>query len=195
MPTPSRRSVASTFDAYSAPCSYLRLPDGYQQAINLLYGEATTSVGKPTDGPTETFPISSGVPQGCPLIGSVFTTVLRTLLEMLVHECGPDVVYIYADDVAVILKTRRDCTTCHNRPTSGYFAAGVAALAPQWRGVRVAMGGEYLGYVIGPVPPLRARWAKPLQKYETRCWDSSRAQMAPSAGLSYHEIFAAATLA
>lgn len=83
----------------------MALPSGYRTAVGLLYGPATTSVGRPTDGPTESFPVTSGVPQRCPLSGSMFTAALRPLLELLVRECGPERVFIYADDVAVILRS------------------------------------------------------------------------------------------
>lgn len=86
----------------------MSLPSGYRTAVGLLCGPATTSVGRPTSGPTESFPVTSGVPQGCPLSGSMFTVALRPLLELLVGECGPERVFIYADDAAVILRSVAD---------------------------------------------------------------------------------------
>lgn len=56
------------------------------------------------------------------------------------------------------------------------------------------MGGECLGFAVGPGYSLDERWAKSIGKYATRCREFARAKVAPSVGFRYHEGFAAATL-
>lgn len=51
-----------------------------------------------------------------------------------------------------------------------------------------------MGYVVGPGSSLRERCEKTMRKYTRRRKEFSRAKLAPSAGLRYHESFAAATL-
>lgn len=149
--------------------------------------------------------VGSGVPQGCLVSGSIFTAALRPLWEMLANELGPSGVFIYADDVAVVLPSIRgigrvqrifqafgDVTGLRLKPQKcrllplrlhdaheldnvARYAAGLASMAPMWSNMKAAYSGEYLGVNIGPGPTLAQRWEKLAAKYAACCRDFSRA--------------------
>lgn len=216
---------ASAFPSISrqyirAALAAMRLPRGSQDAVNGLYSTSRTSIGRPTSGHHEAFDVSSGVPQGCPLSGSVFAPALRPLLEQLVQVCGSDMVFMYADDIGVVVRSLHMLGPLHQlfqafARASGLelkpgkclliplrlhdapehevlrrYATGLKCVAPGWKDMRVALQGEYLGFVIGPGATMSERWRKAASKYEGRCKDFSRGGLAPSAGLRYHEAFA-----
>lgn len=87
----------------------MKLLAGFRMALQQMYVRTTTWVGRPTSGGrTAQFDIAAGVPQGCPLSGSILSACTRALIAQLELVIDPAHIFAFADDVAILVASVHD---------------------------------------------------------------------------------------
>ena len=171
---------------------HIGIPQHARNVLNTLYSQSYCQVsfgGKVANG----FDLDAGVRQGCPLSPLLYATVAEIVLEKIATECDQTTAKAYADDTALVVRffwrdgpklatifqeleqvagLRLNMNKCIIIPLDGKepsdFAARVAERMPEWRDMKVASTGKYLGFHIGPGKG-QMSWQEPLTKYRSRC--------------------------
>ena len=175
------------------------IPVGLCNAIKQLYINNLQHIK--VDGETSpSFLVKSGVRQGCPLSPVLFALALDPFLAYL-KRCLPSETLIraYADDMAIILKSRSlipivaKAFQVLSSAASMHVHVGKTVYVPLyattlfqarkdisdtgWSGMAVAIGfGKYLGYIVGPHATAEMNFEAPMEKVRARSayWLSMR---------------------
>lgn len=196
----------------------MHLPPGMRAAVDALYTPSRNFFGRPTGPDAPSYESATGTPPGCPLSGSVFSICTTPLLRMLSHIVGEDVVFAFADDIAICIRSVTQLAAVH-RAFAAFFTATslrlkpakcillplrmqgwsndeqVAAYTdllrrtvPEWHDFQICGEAKYLGFVVGPRATLQSQWQAPVEKYETRIRSVTATTTAPSLSFRFHSI-------
>ena len=172
-------------------------------------------------GSVKLFPITAGVPQGCPASGSKYTIAADPPLRALQEQIGDQgKLAACADDTAAALRSPTvlrplvgTFTTIHNAtglnlkpqkcnivPIFGKnpqeprrFRQWLIREAPDWRNFRIARHATYLGFEIGPGAALKS-WTGPVNKWHKRTEQIAATGAGPAAAGILYSTRAATTL-
>lgn len=101
---------------------------GMRAVVRAMYATSWSSVGRSEGASTPGFSVGTGVPQGCPLSGSVFACATVTLVQMLVEVAGASDVFLFADDTAVVVVDRVSQLVAIRQAFEQYKAATALSL-------------------------------------------------------------------
>lgn len=169
------------------------LPDGFIQTVLVLY-HSVFAISS-ADRRTVLFEVQSGVLQGCPASGALFTLLCDPLLRFLHAVAGASsLLRACADDLGQVFNALRiikrmlpafqriaaasglhlkpaKCVLIlfgtYNSEETACLRRYVADIAPAWAGLKIARAGQYLGFWIGPAAALE-QWKSPMRKYLDR---------------------------
>lgn len=156
----------------------MRVSNGVRNAVLAMYAPSWTHVGRPDSSETPGFRVATGAPQGCPLSGRIFACATVALLDMLTAVVGPQNVFLFADDTAIVIdrvtqlvevraafEEYRAATALvlkdekcvlvpllraeSDEETLAAYRRLLADEVPAWRGFRVELRATYLGVPIG----------------------------------------------
>ena len=199
----------------------LQLPGGF---VELLKGVYFDNVAFTRDGAglVELYAILSGILQGCPGSGHIFTWCLDPFLFCLEATIGQrGIVRACADDVSLAMRCIRDLvkveeiyrciarlTLLQVKPRKCVIIPTREALTPAlrrairewlkrvipaWASFAVEKRGKLLGVVLGPSAG-EIQWQSVEAKYESRLLDIARSGAPPSIAIRLHSTFAVPTL-
>lgn len=86
----------------------MALPSGVHQILMATYSPSQTLMGRGGAGARRNITLCTGVPQGCPLSGSMFAVAPQALVAPLSAEVDPDDLFVDADDIAMIIRSTAD---------------------------------------------------------------------------------------
>lgn len=202
----------------------MQVPSGPLNLVASLYQPATSYDVRP-DGPSSPrFEVHTGVPQGCPLPGSIFAAITTGLIAELSSIVGSSNVSLFADDAAIVVHSlsllpevaqvfRRfhDASSLARKPakcvlvpladlggwdeTRRLYHDTLVDMVPEWREFAIESSSVHLGARLGPSTDSSGRWAAALDKFSKRVLGMARSSIAPSAGLKYMTKFATPVVA
>jgi hypothetical protein len=178
------------------------IPSDFVSAIQMLYKNNQHRLrmdGELYNGPT----VSSGVRQGCPLSGLLFSICVDVLLLRLADHLNreDEIARAFADDTAVVVNdylvtiptlaslfqefeqiSRLELNIDKTVFIPLWPVASerglrnlIAETCPMWRNIKISSRGKYLGFIIGP-DAKEDSWNGALTKYNARVkqWDLAK---------------------
>lgn len=188
----------------------MALPRGVRQILMAMYSPSQMLMGRSGAGARRKITLRTGVPQGCPLSGSMLAVPSQALVALLSLEVDPNDLFVDADDIAMITRSIADVgrivamfdtiaaptslrlkvSKCRVVPSC--FHAGSAEetmslcresfgrAAPGWKDMGIVMQARYLGFEVGPSASLADQWPPPLRKYSQCVANVASSSEAPS---------------
>jgi endonuclease/exonuclease/phosphatase family metal-dependent hydrolase len=195
------------------------LPVFFVNAFLSLYISVSASV-RFGSGSTSSFPMLSGIRQGCPASGAIFALCIDPLLRRI-YAWLPSPwskIVAYADDIAIALRGARSMVVQlfaiidETEPATGLsINVGKSTLVPLWTSdigaatsevqgssprlaaLEVAASFKHLGVQVGP-GALTSRWAAPLAKFLDRAVSIKAAGGGLSDSIRMYGVLAVSTL-
>lgn len=198
------------------------LPAGMQKVLDALYAPSWAQTSRSCVAQGVGFRVCSGIPQGCPLSGSVYAATSTALMHLLTTEIQAECIFMFADDLALLLDDVErlpaiaKILNIYARATNLKVKVGKTVIVPlrvhehdfdrviqehknvirdhlpEWSTVKVAMQARHVRHQVGPSATRDMQWSGALEEHTKRVRQTVAGGAAPSFNIRHYNTYVAA---